>query len=337
MYYFIMPSKDIRVNLATEQYLLEKYMLAEPLVLFYIQEPCVIVGRNQNVRAEVDLDYAKEKNITVTRRLSGGGAVYDDLGNLSFSFVLPIENQKLGDFSSFTQPIIQALHKMGAQNAQVGGRNDLLIDGKKFSGNAVYTKNKKMYAHGTLMFDVDLDEVNRVLTVSKQKLISNGVKSVRKRVTNLKPYLAEAYQKISTEEFRDLLLLHLFNAKHLSDIKAKEYLLTDTDQQTIHQLVTDVYANEHWIFGEEPQYTLKRTGKYAGGFIELHLTIDQNKIVNIAFYGDYFQLKDPVDLVQQLKGMIYEKKVLALFLHSFNISDYFLNITNQEFLQLMID
>lgn len=308
MHYFIMTSKDIRVNLATEQYLLEKYTLTEPLVLFYIQEPCVIIGRNQNIRAEVDLDYAKEKNITVTRRLSGGGAVYDDLGNLSFSFVFPIENQKLGDFSSFTQPIIQALHKMGAKNAQVGGRNDLLIDEKKFSGNAVYTKNNKMYAHGTLMFDVDLHEVSQVLTVSKQKLISNGVKSVRKRVTNLKPYLAEPYQKISTEEFRDALLLHLFNANDLSDIETKEYVLTHKDQQAINQLVTDIYANEQWIFGEEPQYTLKRTGKYTGGFIEVHLTIDQNKIVNLAFYGDYFQLKDPVDLVQRLEGMVYEKK-----------------------------
>lgn len=143
MYYVIMPSQDIRRNLATEQYLLNQRTFDEPLVLFYIQKPCVIVGRNQNVRAEVDLKYAKEHQVIITRRLSGGGAVYDDLGNLSFSFVVNADHASFGNFKLFTQPIIEALHEMGATGAEVSGRNDLMIDGKKFSGNAMYTKNKK--------------------------------------------------------------------------------------------------------------------------------------------------------------------------------------------------
>lgn len=174
MRYVIMQSRDIRENLATEDYLLNTLSFEEPLVLFYIQEPCVILGRNQNAYEEIDLAYAREKGIVITRRLSGGGAVYDDLGNVSFSFVVQEGHQAFGDFKAFTKPIIEALHKMGATGAEISGRNDLLIEGKKFSGNAMYTKKGKMYTHGTLMYDVDLAEVQRVLTVSKKKLNQKG-------------------------------------------------------------------------------------------------------------------------------------------------------------------
>ena len=166
MRYVIMQSRDIRENLATEDYLLNTLSFEEPLVLFYIQEPCVILGRNQNAYEEIDLAYARER-IVITRRLSGGGAVYDDLGNVSFSFVVQEGHQAFGDFKAFTKPIIEALHKMGATGAEISGRNDLLIDGKNFLAMPCIQKGK-MYTHGTLMYDVGLAEVQRVLTVSKK-------------------------------------------------------------------------------------------------------------------------------------------------------------------------
>lgn len=337
MYYVIMPSQDIRRNLATEQYLLNQRTFDEPLVLFYIQKPCVIVGRNQNVRAEVDLKYAKEHQVMITRRLSGGGAVYDDLGNLSFSFVVNADHASFGNFKLFTQPIIEALHEMGATGAEVSGRNDLMIDGKKFSGNAMYTKNKKMYSHGTLMLDVDLDEVSRVLTVSEKKLASKGTKSVRSRVTNLKPYLAKEYQDITTEAFRDKLLLHLFSADTMEAIQTHEYKLTQADEQAIDQLVADIYANDAWIFGEEPKYTIKREEKFKGGLIEANISIEKDRITAITIYGDYFSQKDTQEVADLLIGCKYAPEAIEQVLAPIRIDDYFANVTKEEFVQLLVD
>lgn len=337
MYYVIMPSQDIRRNLATEHYLLNQRTFDEPLVLFYIQKPCVIVGRNQNVRAEVDLNYAKEHHITITRRLSGGGAVYDDLGNLSFSFVVNADHESFGNFKLFTQPILDALHSMGAVNAKISGRNDLLIDGKKFSGNAMYTKNKKMYSHGTLMLDVDLDEVSRVLTVSEKKLASKGTKSVRSRVTNLKPYLDKEYQGISTEAFRDRVLLQLFNAKKMEAIRTQEYQLTQEDEQAIDQLVLDIYGNDAWVFGEEPKYTIKREEKFKGGVIEANISVEKGKISTITIYGDYFSQKETKEIEDLLIGCKYDKEAIKHVLAEITVSDYFNNVSKDEFVQLLVE
>lgn len=337
MNYVIMPSQDIRRNLATEQYLLNQRTFDAPLVLFYIQKPCVIIGRNQNVRAEVDLNYAKKHQITITRRLSGGGAVYDDLGNLSFSFMVSADDESFGNFKLFTQPIIEALHEMGATGAEISGRNDLLIEGKKFSGNAMYTKNKKMYSHGTLMLDVDLDEVSRVLTVSEKKLASKGTKSVRSRVTNLKPYLSEAYQGISTEEFRDRLLLHLFNAETMEGIKTQEYHLTKEDEQAIDQLVSDIYDNDAWIFGEEPKFTIKREEKFKGGLIEANISVEKGRISAITIYGDYFGQKDTTEIADLLIGCKYEQEAIKQIVAEITVSDYFSNVSKAEFIQLLVD
>ncbi|MGX7150373.1 lipoate--protein ligase [Enterococcus ureasiticus] len=337
MYFVIMPSQDIRRNLATEQYLLNQQTFDEPLVLFYIQKPCVIVGRNQNVRAEVDLNYAKDHQITITRRLSGGGAVYDDLGNLSFSFVVNADHESFGDFKLFTQPIIEALHEMGATGAEISGRNDLLIDGKKFSGNAMYTKNKKMYSHGTLMLDVDLDEVSRVLTVSEKKLASKGTKSVKSRVTNLKPYLAKEYQAMSTEGFRDRLLLHLFNAKTMEEIKKKEYQLTQEDELAIDQLVLEIYGNEAWVFGEEPKYTIKREEKFKAGLIEANISVEKGRISSIAIYGDYFSQKETEEIADLLIGCQYDQEAIKQRLAEITVGDYFNNVSKAEFIQLLVD
>ncbi|MBP2098650.1 lipoate--protein ligase [Enterococcus rivorum] len=336
MRYVIMKSDDIRRNLATEQYLLNHVSFDEPLILFYIQKPCVIVGRNQNVLSEVDMNYATEQGITITRRLSGGGAVYDDLGNLSFSFVVDADSQSFGDFKLFTKPIIKALHFLGATGAEVSGRNDLLIDGKKFSGNAMYTKNKKMYAHGTLMLDVNIEEANRVLTVSQKKLESKGTKSVRSRVTNLRPYLSAEYQSLTIEEFRDQLLLYLFNAKTLAEIISHEYHLTPQDDEAIDQLVKDIYANEDWIFGEEPKFTIQKEERFKGGTIEAKISVDKGKIVALTIYGDYFGQKKTEEIEALLVGCGYNQKSLALALKNVSIEEYFKNISKTDFIGLLI-
>jgi len=201
-----MESKDIRMNLATEEYLMDHANVDEPLLLLYIQEPCVIIGRNQNVYEEINLRYLRAHQIVLTRRTSGGGAVYDDLGNMSFSFVTQKNVTTFGDYQGVTQPILEALHRMGATQATSGGRNDLYIEGRKFSGNAMYTKNGRTYSHGTLMYDVDVSVLDQLLTVAKEKIASKATQSVRKNVTNVRPYLDTKWQKLTTEEFREQLL-----------------------------------------------------------------------------------------------------------------------------------
>ena len=167
MRYIAMKTDDIRTNLATEQYLMNSGKLEPPFMLFYIEKPCIIVGRNQNTLEEINQKYCQEHNITITRRLSGGGAMYQDLGNMCFSFVVQADKQKFGDFKSLVKPVVDALHEMGATGAEVTGRNDIVIDGKKFSGNAMYSRNGKTFSHGTLMFDVNTDSVADALNVPK--------------------------------------------------------------------------------------------------------------------------------------------------------------------------
>lgn len=181
-------NNDPRVNLAIETYLLTEMPLDEPILLFYINEPSIIIGRNQNTIEEINKEYVDEHGIHVVRRLSGGGAVYHDHGNLNFSFIMPDDGNSFRDFAKVTQPIIQALHDLGVEGAELKGRNDLVINDMKFSGNAMYATNGRMFAHGTLMFDSDIDEVVNTLKVRKDKIESKGIKSVRSRVTNIKPF-----------------------------------------------------------------------------------------------------------------------------------------------------
>ena len=227
MKFYRMLSEDIRYNLATEEYLMNNVDVSEPCLLLYIQKPCVIIGRNQNAYQEIDFDYLRSRKIVLTRRTSGGGAVYDDLGNMSFSFVTKKDATSFGDYQSATQPIMKGLAAMGAKDVEVHGRNDLFIDGKKFSGNAMYTKKGRTYSHGTLMYDVDLEELTKVLHVAQEKIASKATKSVRKSVTNIKPFLAEQYQSMDTKEFRDTLLCRIYEVESIDEISEQEIVLTE--------------------------------------------------------------------------------------------------------------
>lgn len=180
---------DPRINLAIEIFLLQEMKVDEPILLFYINEPSIIIGRNQNTIEEINKEYVDEHGIHVVRRFSGGGAVYHDFGNLNFSFIMPDDGNSFRDFEKLTKPIVQALHEMGVEGAQLKGRNDLVINDMKFSGNAMYATNGRMFAHGTIMFDSDINEVVNALKVRKDKIESKGIKSIRSRVTNIKPFL----------------------------------------------------------------------------------------------------------------------------------------------------
>lgn len=335
MQYLAMQTHDIRTNLATEEYLMNSGVMTPPFMLFYIEKPCIIVGRNQNTVEEINEDYCKQHGITITRRLSGGGAMYQDLGNLCFSFIVPADRQRFGDFKTLVQPIVDALHEMGATGAEVTGRNDIVIDGKKFSGNAMYTRNGKTFCHGTLMFDVDTDAVAGALKVPKDKIESKGIKSVRSRVTNLKPYLKPEFQNLDTAGFRDELIKRIYHVDDLSQAQINEYQLTAKDQQAIHQIETERYRDWNWVFGQSPAFTVKKRKHFDAGTIDARFEVQDGKIQMAKIYGDFFGVEDVHQLEKALIGKPYDVDSITKVLQSFDLNKFFNGIPANDVIKLI--
>ena len=234
-------STDPHFNLAMEEYVLKYLNLAEEYLLLWQNEPAIIIGRHQNTLEEVNMDYTRENNIHVVRRLSGGGAVYHDLGNLNFTFIRRAIRSELLDLKSFTQPVIHALKKLGV-NAEVSGRNDLTIEGKKFSGNAQYLYKNNILHHGTLLFDSDLSELNKALRVRADKIESKGIKSVRSRVTNIREHI-KGDQDTNINEFTALL------RDAVAEVQGEnfaEYTLGEKDYEGIRALMQERYLTWQW-------------------------------------------------------------------------------------------
>ena len=279
-----------------------------PFFLFYINEPSIIIGRNQNTIEEINKEYVDEHGIHVVRRLSGGGAVYHDHGNLNFSFIMPDDGNSFRDFAKVTQPIIQALHDLGVEGAELKGRNDLVINDMKFSGNAMYATNGRMFAHGTLMFDSDIDEVVNTLKVRKDKIESKGIKSVRSRVTNIKPFLSEDKQEMTTEEFRQEILLKIFGVDSIDQVKT--YELTDQDWAAINKISEQYYRNWDWNYGKSPAFNLERRHRFPIGSIEMKMNVADGAIQEIKIFGDFFGLGEIKDVEDILTGVKYDKASL---------------------------
>lgn len=324
---------DPTINLAIEYHLLNNVVLDEPILLFYINEPSIIIGRNQNTIEEINTDYVEKKNIHVVRRFSGGGAVYHDFGVFCFCFITKDDGDSFRDFGKFTEPIIDSLHKMGVEGAKLEGRNDLLINGQKFSGNAMYSKNGRMTAHGTIMFDSDIEEVVNALKVRKDKIESKGIKSIRSRVTNIKPYLSDDYQFLSTKEFRDRLLLNIFDVNTPEEVK--EYKLTDEDWKQIEELSGKYFNNWDWNYGKSPKFELVRRHRFSIGSVEFKMNVDKGFIQDIRIFGDFFGLGDISDVEKQLNGTKYDVTSISEALDGINIKNYFGNITKEELVHLI--
>lgn len=326
-------NNDPRVNLAIEIYLLQEMKVDEPILLFYINEPSIIIGRNQNTIEEINKEYVDAHGIHVVRRFSGGGAVYHDFGNLNFSFIMPDDGNSFRDFEKLTKPIIQALHEMGVEGAQLKGRNDLVIDDMKFSGNAMYATNGRMFAHGTIMFDSDINEVVNALKVKKDKIESKGIKSIRSRVTNIKPFLPKGKQTMTTKEFRQEILLKIFGVDSVDQIKT--YELTDQDWVKINELSDKYYRNWDWNYGKSPEFDIERRHRFPIGSIEVRLNVQEGKITAAKIYGDFFGLGDIKDVEDVLVGTKYEKTDLKAVIDTIDVKKYFGNIEPADLLELI--
>lgn len=324
---------DAALNLAIEYYLLNEVKLDEPILLFYINDNSIIVGKNQNTYEEVNTTYVEENGVKVVRRFSGGGAVYHDLGVLNFCFLTEDDGQSFRNFQKFTEPVIKSLHKMGADGAKLQGRNDLIIDDKKFSGNAMYTKNGRMTAHGAILFDSEIEAVVDALRPKKHKLESKGIKSIRSRVTNIKPYLGDEYQGMNTKDFRQRLLLDLFEVDDQSEVK--EYQLTDKDWTHIEAFAAKYTDNWDWNYGSSPDFELERSERLSCGTVEVKLDIDHGEISDLKIYGDFFGMGEISDVEEQLIGIKYETESIKSVLETVDLDKYFGNVTVDELIELI--
>ncbi|MDN7146221.1 lipoate--protein ligase [Liquorilactobacillus mali] len=334
MKYLVTDQRDIRYNLALETYLMEHADLQEPILYFYINSPCIILGRNQNIYEEVNLEYVRQQQIIVTRRTSGGGAVFDDLGNVSFSFITKDDGHSNGAFSKFTEPVIAALHEMGAIGAKLVGRNDLQIDDKKFSGNAMRLDRGRMFSHGTLMYDVDLSVIEKALNVPKDKIAAKGIKSVHSRVTNLKPFFTPEYQQLTIEEFRDTLAQKILR---VSDLKqANEYILDDAAKQAVEAINQKTFSNWDWIYGNSPQAAIQHRQHFPQGTIDFRLKIEHGHISYLQVYGDFLGQADVKQFAEKLIGVRYERNAITQTLSNVDLQPYFGKIERQAIIDLLV-
>ena len=309
-------------NLATEEYVLKNF--DEDSFMLWRNEPSIIVGKHQNTLAEINIDYVKANNIPVVRRLSGGGAVFHDLGNLNFTFTKKGNNENLIDFRKYTEPIIEVLNKIGIE-AKFEGRNDLTIDGKKFSGNAEHIWKNRVLHHGTLLFSSEIKDLSQALKVDPLKFTDKAVKSVRSRVTNISEHLK---YKMDVMDFYEMIINHIINSH--PDIKL--YELSEYDHQQINILVNNKYSSWDWNFGYSPNYNFKKTIKTNGGFIEINMDVINGIIIDFKLYGDFFNISEISELENIIKSTPHERNIITEKLQNVTIGDYVNNTNLDEFI-----
>jgi len=317
-------NSDPYFNIAAEEYFLKHN--SEDYFVLYINSPSIIIGKNQNALSEINIDYVKKNKIPVVRRLSGGGAVYHSQGNLNFSFIINDSKNNLMNFKKFTTPIIEVLKGLSV-NAENTGRNDLVIEGKKFSGNAQFKSKNRFLHHGTLLFSSDLQEVSKSLNADPIKFEDKSTKSVLSRVTNITDYLKE---KITIDEFKDLIFKQIIN----DNPKYHFYDLTKNDLEDIQKIVKTKYGTWDWNYGYFPKYNFSNKKKFLGGLIEVYLDVKDGIIIGSKIFGDFFSEKDVEAFEKLLINVKHDEEALRNVLTSVKISDYFLNFSENEILSL---
>lgn len=323
MKFLILKSKNPHKNLAIEEYLFKN--ADDDIFMLWQNEPTVVIGKNQNAFAEINHDFLKRKNIHIARRITGGGAVYHDLGNVNYTYISKNKSKSEIDFDFFTKPIIEFLNNYNIP-AKLSGRNDILVDNKKISGNAQHNFQGVVLHHGTILFDSELSVLSDVLTVDEEKIKAKAIKSTRSRVTNLKPYFSF---DLSTGDFIRL----------LSEYIIKNYnplILNEPDNQEIESLYKR-NASSEWLYPEKSfvsEYKICKKKKFDFGIVELYLDMINDKIAEIKIFGDFFGNTDVSEIELLLNNTHLSE--LNIKLENINMSEYIFGMSTEAFVDLLI-
>ncbi len=313
---------DPRLNLAIEEHLLRGQPTGEDILLFYINEPSILIGRYQNAWEEINHTYVDEHGIHVVRRLSGGGAVYHDPGNLCFSLVTRGGKEDVLNFKKFTSPVIRALRKMGIP-AELGGRSDILVSGRKISGNAIYSTKQGTVCHGTMLFKTDLSILSEALNVKAGEIESRGIKSVRSQVANISEFMDEL---MDIETFRQRLLQGIFDGSE----EIPQYQLTAADWEAIEKYSNERYMTWEWNYGKSPAFNVRKTRRFASGEIDAHIMVQDGVIQSVKLFSDFIGQEEVTSLEARLSGVRYDGKDLSAALSDIDVASYFGGLSNAE-------
>ena len=327
----LIDNKDIHdptINLALEEYCVRNLDMGDEMfMLFYINEPSIIIGKHQNAIEEINKDYVDAKGIKVVRRISGGGAVYHDKGNLNFSFMTKYSPEFFHNFEKFTRPVVDTLRSMGVA-AELGGRNDITVDGRKISGNAQFTNLKTMFSHGTLLLDSHIEDVVQALNVKIDKIESKGIKSVRSRVANISEFLKE---EISIEDFRQKIIDNVF--REYDELPVLK--LNDEQWNEVMKLSESKYRTWEWNFGRSPEFNIQKVERFEFGQIDARIFVKDGKIHNIKFFGDFLGYGDSEDVEKTITGTAYREDALSLALKETDLRYYFGSISLNDFVKFI--
>lgn len=326
--YLNVYTTDPAWNLALEEYIFDYLPRDRNYFMLWQNDNSVIIGRHQNTLAEIDRAYVRANKVNVVRRLSGGGAVYHDMGNLNFTFIADAKELQTLNFKMFCEPVVEALKYYGV-TAVINGRNDITIDGQKFSGNAQYLREGRVMHHGTIIFNSDLDRVSGALNVDSSKISAKGIASVRSRVTTVCRHLP--YQ-VTLEEFRKTLLQQILQNKF-----ADEYQLTDSDIEKIRYIKEQRYDTWEWNYGRSLGCQMVKNKRFpAVGNVEINLTTDCGVIKEIFFHGDFFSVSDLAALERCLVGVQLKEESLYEVLKAIDVGQYIVGMRNEDLIEELL-
>jgi lipoate-protein ligase A len=320
---------DARVNLALEEYVFRQKPTDDDVLLFYVNAPAIIIGRNQNTIEEIDAEVVRATGTTVVRRVSGGGAVYHDLGNLNFSFMTGDVRGRFNRYDQFTRPVIDVLRAMGVP-AELGGRNDILAGGRKISGNAQFALPSRMFSHGTLLLDSDLDAVTAALRPRPGKVESKGVKSIRSRVANIREFLP---QPLGVIELRERIVERIFGTRDRARIP--QLTLTADDWAAVDALVESKYSAWRWNYGEDPPSNVQRARRFPAGELDVRLDVHGGKIVAVRIFGDFMGRDDIGALERRLVGVEHRRAAIEEALAGVELADYVGDVPRDAVIELL--